>query len=136
MNKSFTKDDLHSGYVAVLRDGRKFMVMRVGQFTKILTDGLNWTYLNSGWTEELRGKNYVARNDYLRPYVEFDPSEDIVAVYGLVTDTTKYGIAALATDSLCARKCLWRRSEPKKMTVADICKALGYDVEVVKEEST
>ena len=31
------------------------------------------------------------------------------------------------------RKLLWERKDAKKMTVAEICAALGYDVEIVSE---
>lgn len=39
----------------------------------------------------------------------------------------------LLDNSINDRELLWERKEPKKMTVAEICKALGYDVEIVKE---
>lgn len=56
--------------------------------------------------------------------------------------TTRYAIQrvygptcnqALLDNSIADRELLWERKEPKKMTVAEICKALGYDVEIVKE---
>lgn len=53
--------------------------------------------------------------------------DDIVAVYGLTHP--KF----LLDNSTEHRELLWERKEPKKMTVAEICKALGYDVEIVKE---
>lgn len=50
MREKFTKADLKSGYVVKLRDGSFRMVIRAGNFTKILVsrEG-DWNYLNSGW---------------------------------------------------------------------------------------
>lgn len=31
------------------------------------------------------------------------------------------------------RNCIWNREEVRKMTVSEICKELGYEVEIVKE---
>ena len=33
----------------------------------------------------------------------------------------------------CDFETIWSRKEPARMTVAEICEALGYDVEIVKE---
>ena len=29
---------------------------------------------------------------------------------------------------------IWERKEPKKMTVSETCKELGYEVEIIKED--
>ena len=57
----------------------------------------------------------------------------ILRVYGCTSNQR------LLDNSTKARDLLWEREEPqekgpKKMTVAEICEALGYDVEIVKEE--
>jgi hypothetical protein len=53
----------------------------------------------------------------------------VLAVYGYTMNRF------LLDSSPEKRALLWERKadEPKKMTVAEICKALGYDVEIVKE---
>ena len=41
----------------------------------------------------------------------------------------------LLDNSVKHRELLWKRpEEPKKMTVAEVCEALGYDVEIVEED--
>lgn len=63
---------------------------------------------------------------------------DIVAVYGYVrrapVSLTPLALRRLllSTDTK-SREELWRRREAVKMTLAQICEKLGYDVEIVKE---
>lgn len=57
---------------------------------------------------------------------EYDDST-ILAIYG------RTHTRGLLNNSTEGRKRLWERKEVKKMTVAQICAALGYDVEIVKE---
>ena len=52
---------------------------------------------------------------------------EVVAIYGRAP--SKFMLDNSTTD----RDLLWERKEVKKMTVAEICKELGYDVEIVKE---
>lgn len=52
----------------------------------------------------------------------------IKAIYGVTCN--KY----LLDGSIEHRDLLWERKEAKKMTVKEICDALGYDVEIVKEK--
>jgi hypothetical protein len=52
----------------------------------------------------------------------------IVAIYGRTYN--KY----LLENSIARRELLWERKEPKKMTVAEICEALGYEIEIVTED--
>lgn len=63
---------------------------------------------------------------------------DIVKVYGLPTFTEYYSrcFRANVEASIClGRKRLWERKDPVKMTVAEICAKLGYEVEIVAEGS-
>lgn len=53
---------------------------------------------------------------------------EVVAIYGRAP--SKF----MLDNSTADRDLLWERKETKKMTVAEICAALGYDVEIVKEE--
>lgn len=51
----------------------------------------------------------------------------VLAIYGRTANRF------LLDNSLEHRELLWEHKEVKKMTVAQICAALGYDVEIVKE---
>lgn len=51
----------------------------------------------------------------------------ILAIYGRTYN------CCLLDNSTKDRELLWERKETKKMTVSEICEALGYDVEIVKE---
>lgn len=53
--------------------------------------------------------------------------DKIVAIYGCTTPR------CLLDNSTEDRELLWERKEPKKMTVAEVCEALGHDVEIVEE---
>ena len=50
-------------------------------------------------------------------------------------DTTKkdVGIGGFLFPNFNDYKLIWERKEKRKMTVSEICKELGYDVEIVKE---
>lgn len=48
-------------------------------------------------------------------------------------DTTKKDIGRFPFLNLDDYKLIWERKEKRKMTVSEICKELGYDVEIVKE---
>lgn len=52
---------------------------------------------------------------------------EVVAIYGRTYNKL------MLDNSTTHRDLLWERKETKKMTVAEICAALGYDVEIVKE---
>lgn len=124
MNKNFTKADLKVGYVVKLRDGSLEMVMMSGvcglrnhALLSVGTSGC-WTNIAQDIDDNL------CRHDNKRDY-------DIVEVYGY--STYAYCALKISTDD---RELLWKREEKpaKKMTVAEIEKALGYKVEVVAEK--
>lgn len=136
--KIFKKEDLKSGYVVKLRNGEHRMVMRAGNFTKILVNPVTqeWTYL-SNWSDGLENTRLEPYNP---PFFDFpaathkkvkDKRFDIVEVYGLLHYTNRYGEALTCCTE--HRKLLWKRSEPKKMTVAEISEKLGFEVEIVAE---
>lgn len=139
MNKKFTKDDLHSGYVVEFRNGIRLLVARVNNknFTKILTGPGVWFYLGSGWDSDLRAVQCppnlgaMSKRVYKTSLCEWD----IVKVYGLLSgsDTALYGYVFNTSDAEVMRPLLWERKEAVKMTVAEICAKLGYDVEIVAE---
>lgn len=126
-----TRDDLKSGYVVQLRNGEVRMVIRAGNFTKILVspDG-SWSYLNSGWNDDLKATVYVHTSHHESGHQK--TYSDIMAVYGLITGAQYYGGALnISTD---CRPLLWQRNPTKKMTMKEICTALGYEVEIVSDK--
>lgn len=136
-NKKFTLEDLKSGMVVVLKNEKRFLVTRAGRFTKILTDGLHtWYYLSEWDNETLKCKSLIVvdqRRGRFSCHTQRQESHDITEVYGLINDSKHY------QDALCTsiehRDLLWSRKKPPvKMTVAEICEKLGYDIEIVKED--
>lgn len=112
-----TKSDLKPGYVVEYRNGDFHMVFPTYSGELVLKPPASSDY------------NRLARYD--TDLINWGPAGhvlDIVRVYG-------YGEPCSASYAThIGRKLLWERKEPKKMTVAEVCKALGYDVEIVKED--
>ena len=124
MNKNFTKADLKVGYVVKLRDGSLGMIMISGVYDN-KDPGLIMIKTSGCWAD-------IARDidDNLCYCYKYNRRDcDIVEVYGY--STYAYCALKVSTDN---RELLWKREEAKKMTVAEIEKALGYKVEVVAEE--
>lgn len=120
--------DLHSGYVVALRDGSIWAVARAGDFERILVDGKgSWGYLDKSYNEDLTLKNGVTG------VIGGNKSRDIMKVYGLVSNPRHWQDAAHIKIGLSWRPLLWERKEARKLTVSQISKLLGYDVEVVAE---
>lgn len=116
MKKEFTKADLKVGYLVVDRDGNIKMVMPTQDgMIVVYRDGTTWGDMN-------------CINDDLTYHNNYHNHFDIMKVYGF----SKYGMEALGFK-IGKRPLLWERKEPKKMTVAEIEKALGYEVEIVSE---
>lgn len=114
MARKFTINDIKSGYVVKFRDGKLMMVMRAGDFEKILCDDEgDWIYMSR------------YSSSFKHPILK---RCDIAEVYGLVEEGHYEDAAFLDTDH---RPLLWKRSEPVKMTVEEINKKLGYEVEIV-----
>ena len=111
-----TKADLKPGYVVRNRYGDEYIVLPV-------KDG-RLAFVRSGSWDPVA--NY---NNDLTSQAGYT-GLDIMEVY----DFANTVVMALDPDpELSGRSLLWKRSEPKKMTVKEICEALGYDVEIVKE---
>lgn len=120
MENKMTRADIKSGYVVQLRDGDYRMATRVGGFTKVLVDKFgNWAYL-SRWCDDLSFASNTKGPDPM----------DIVAVYGLVREPVNYSYAFHLSPT--HRDLLWKRKDPTKLTVAEIEKLLGYEIEIVK----
>ena len=133
MEKKFTRDDISFGYAVKLRDGSYRVACAVNKGTTILVDiqGSEWDYL-SKWDMETFKYHTVDK----RGLPVSESPNDIMVVYGLVsgTDVYQYTLSIGFMCSLATRPILWKRTEAKKMTVAEIEKALGYDIEIVSGE--
>ena len=103
----FTKDDLQNGDVVTLRNGDKLVYVRDRDFEDLTTDYANELTGIYELTDNLEYEYCDVRNkDY-----------DIIKVER-PTYTTVFE----------------RDEEVKEMTIAEISKALGYEVKIVKEE--
>jgi hypothetical protein len=123
MEKIIKMDDIHSGYLIERRDGFRMMCMRVNEknFTKIFVSRVTYIY-SSAYNEDLKHKRY--------------PEYDIVKIYGLVSDTIGYTDALripIRDDKIDDRPLLWERKEKLRITMEELCKMLGKDVEIVAE---
>ena len=76
----------------------------------------NNNYMNLDYDEELNENKY------------FNKDFDVMKIY-----TSKaFILNSLFNDKYL--ECIWERKEPKKMTLAQISEALGYEVEVIDNE--
>jgi hypothetical protein len=132
MEKKFVTEALHSGYLVELRNGERRILAKVGNGTRILLNPKTgaWNYLShwDGMGRVLYNMNLAVCEAYL-PF----KAGDIVKVWGRITGTMNYGTAASTSDE--GRTMLWERQGAVKLTVAEISKRLGYEVEVVEEGS-
>lgn len=111
--KEDNKMELKEGMIIECRNGERYLLRKV--FNKLFASS-NSGYMTLDYDEELNENKY------------FDKNFDVMKVY-----TSK----ALMLDSLFNDnylECIWERKEPKKMTLAQISKALGYEVEVIDNE--
>lgn len=108
-----TKSELKSGYIVRYRNGSLRMVMPLSNDHAIIgmEDDAGWDYLKN-WNEDLTHKSQQAL--------------DIVEIYG-------YSIFASSALRFAKkdRKLLWKRTEKKKYTYAQLREILGEEFEVV-----
>lgn len=127
----FDRDDLRSGYVVEFRNGHYRLVMRAGQFTKVLVSNRGyWNYLQSNWGDDLKFKGIqYAGSSGQADAPKNDADWDIVRVYGLVKSVAEYSGVLCAAPT--GRQVLWERKEAEKLTLKEVCRRLGYEVEIV-----
>lgn len=112
-----TEKDLKPGYRVVLGDGTIGLLMLEGDKKSILSsEGIR---LTAGW--DLATKPYQDRTDGDFNYLDY-------IIYKVYDIAKSIEIFSLGENLL-----LWEyNSTPKKMTMQQICNALGYEVEIVK----
>ena len=109
-------NDIKSGYVCKLRNGKLYMCMRENQeeFNKVLANQ----------------ETDIAGSCYDNLDYRFCSSNDIIEVYGLANrfHSDPYEISTYG------RPLLYKRPEAKELTVKQISDLLGYEVKVVSSK--
>lgn len=125
MEQEFHLKDLKTGYVVVLNNGRRYLVLKRKDFYEEhsnflgMSDGNVVSFMSSRrhFDEDLNG-------------VGVYEGQSIEQVYGCTFEPgNAYSI------SIDCRELIWERKRTRKMTVAEISKALGYEVEIVKGDT-
>lgn len=121
-NRIPTIQDLHSGYVVVLRNGKAYMVVRIGDnFAKFL--------ISADRTNSIDVQAYD-HNLCIKKSVS-NTSLDIMEVYGLTLGNNhRAAIRALEVNTQ-FRPLIWKRPEAVKLTLEEISAKLGYEVQIV-----
>lgn len=107
--------DLKTGMVVETRNGTKYLVVnRDGELCGI---GMNCYMTLDG--------RYPHKSNMTWPN---DSSLDIMKVFK--PELRKFSI--MLSDE---RNCIWKREEVRRMTVSEICKELGDEVEIARDDS-
>lgn len=113
--KEDNKMELKEGMIVECRNGDRYLLRRnLNESTLIFSKIDRW--FATTYDEELNENKY--HNEDL----------DIMKVY----ESKAYVLNSLFDDDYL--ECIWERKEPKKMTLAQISEALGYEVEVIDNE--
>lgn len=113
--KEDNKMELKEGMIIECRNGNRYLLRRnLNESTLIFSKIDRW--FATTYDEELNENKY--HNEDL----------DIMKVY----ESKAYVLNSLFDDGYL--ECIWERKEPKKMTLAQISEALGYEVEVIDNE--
>ena len=111
-----TKSDLKTGMLVTLRNGKKMCVylnveISITKNADVITNGDTWL-----------GLNFFDDNLNCRMGSDMDIVE--IEVPLIYTDLRHHN----------GTKSIWQRQKPKKMTVAEVEKILGYKVEIISEK--
>lgn len=118
INVKFTKKDLQAGDIIELRNGNKYIVLHE-RFVKIYASENAWMDPES-YSDDMR---------YVKGMAVCSQDWDIMKVYRCDSPAWK----PWCMDTMTKFQVMFdREKSTKKMTVAEICKELGYEVEVVK----
>lgn len=105
--------ELKEGMIIECRNGDRYLLRTAcGE----LVASSNDKYISLDYDEELNENKY------------FDKDFDVMKIY----KSNARGLGNLFNDNYL--ECIWERKEPKKMTLAQISEALGYEVEVIDNE--
>jgi hypothetical protein len=105
--------DLKTGMVVELRNGDKYLVIN-----------------QAGKLSGIRENSYITFNSLYAHKSDMTWSDDSCLDIVKVFCPSLSGFRTMLKNE---RNCIWTRDEKRKMTVSEICKELGYEVEIVKE---
>ena len=111
------KMELKEGMIIECRNGDRYLLRNV-RGDLILS-------ANQGWAEYVYDNNFI---DIGEDAKAFNGDYDIMKIY----ESKAYVLEDLFDNNYL--DCIWERKEPKKMTLAQISEALGYEVEVIDNE--
>lgn len=115
--KEDNKMELKEGMIVECRNGSRYLLRKVR--------GNLLLSANEGWDECTYDNNFV---DIGEDSKELNGDYDIMKIY----ESNAHVLVNLFDDDFL--ECIWERKEPKKMTLAQISEALGYEVEVIDNE--
>ena len=105
--------ELKEGMIIECRNGERYLLRTAcGE----LVASSNNKYMSIDYDDELNENRY------------FDKNFDVMKIY----TSNALILNILFNDTYL--ECIWERKEPKKMTLAQISKELGYEVEVIDNE--
>ena len=111
--KEDNKMELKEGMIIECRNGERYLLRTAcGE----LVASSNNEYMSLDYDEELNENKY------------FNKDFDVMKIY----TSNALILNNLFNDNYL--ECIWERKEPKKMTLAQISEALGYEVEVIDNE--
>lgn len=111
--KENNKMELKEGMIIECRNGNRYLLRQVNDE---LIGSNNTGYIGLRYNEELNENKY------------FDEDYDIMKIY----ISNAFVLSKVFDDDYF--ECIWERKQPKKMTLAQISEALGYEVEVIDNE--
>ena len=119
--------DLKTGMRIILRNGQEYIVLK-NVVTPYKYEGKQDMYIlvGGGWMSSSSYNNDLTSKNNNKEY-------DIIKVYAQNRGEYIDG-RVLQENEIKNMNLIWERKEKKKMTVSEICKELGYDVEIVKED--
>lgn len=115
--KEDNKMELKEGMIVECRNGNKYLLRNVR--------GELLLSANEGWNKYTYDNNFV---DIGEDAKAFNGDYDIMKIY----ESKAYVLEDLFNNNYLT--CIWERKDPKKMTLAQISEALGYEVEVIDYE--
>lgn len=116
------KSELRSGDIVKTREGQKYIVLlNIIEYGDLLINLSDGYFLNlKGYEEDLTFGNRNQKHWDIVAVCALDFPGDNLRQHGLTKWAAGY-------------KWTWERKEVKKMTVSEICKELGYEIEIIKE---
>lgn len=115
--KEDNKMELKEGMIVECRNGNRYLLRKVR--------GNLLLSANESWDECTYDNNFV---DIGEDSKEFNGDYDIMKIY----ESNAHVLVNLFDDDFL--ECIWERKKSKKMTLAQISEALGYEVEVIDNE--